>query len=402
MLINNFKNIIFFNFVILFINKPFLSQNTIKFNLLDSFEINLSSLNTNALLDNGYTTNVYENFFFIFPTEKNCLLKYDLHNKSIGQINLESKGKKDNFKTWKIYLFKDVILAMNFEGNELRKYLWNGKLVSSIKPKLKLSKFLISHFKLLEYDEKSNLFYVAIRKKFNEDYLDKNIKKAKKYYQRIGLIGVFDSKGKLIKKIGQYDSLYHNSNYYFADFYSFNLNEKGEIILTQQLSPKIKRINVQNNEINEIELKGKHITKDLSQISKATKKLGNETYNMYQIESFAYYGVKKLTENGIYLRDYQIDYIDTTKSMLTEFTYEKSNSKLCKAMSEREIAQKNFIKNIPQYIQVFNINSSYIYFDSLSPFNGSLYKNATSEYVWSGKFKKDNIIMLYKYEFNEN
>ncbi len=373
------------------------SQNDVNFQLVDSFELNINLFNTDGVLDNGYSTNIKNSNLYIFPTEQNCFLKYDLKLKKLERIKLNSKNKRDDFKAWTFDFTNNFIIAMNFDGTELRKYSFNGELIKSIKPKFNFSKFQVSYFNNFKYDEKNDLFFVAIQKKFNENYLDKSIKKAINYYKRDGLIGVFNKNGKLIKKIGEYDTLYHKASYYYADYYSFIINNKDEILITQQLIPLISIFNLSSNKIEKINMKGAHIQKNHQELFKATEKLSNEQYNSSLIESYGYYKIKQIRNEGIYLRNYQKEIIDTTKSLIEIMPKEKEKSNFCPASSEREVLQKKIINNIPQYLQIFDLEKSLSLYDDLMPFKGNIFFNNNEfDVIWTGAFDA-NFIRIYKY-----
>lgn len=390
--------------ILLVIYIPNLStaQSSIKFELNDSLEININDLGSAHLFEYGYRTKRFNEYLFIYPLYQDSIFKFNLKTKQVSGIKLEKNNKRNHFLISRIDVSKNMISAVNNEGTKINQYTWEGGLLNSIKPKLFWSKSFASIPQNIEYDPIHDVIYLAIRSKFRESFIVKKKKKVKKYYARTGLIGAFNSKGKLLAKLGQYDSLYQSNFYLYADRYSFRLNDKNELLLSQELSPKVEVFSVQPEESStEYIFKAKHIKKDFSEIQKVTFVQSREEYNTAVIESFHYFSVNQINNENLYYRYYKPSSKDTT-GILEVLEDDLVNGKFCKPLSEKEINQKEILRNMPIYLQVINLKDQKIIYDDLTPFIGWFISNNGDNdinFVWIMEASPKNI-KLYQHTFD--
>ena len=395
---NKLQKVIVLKLILLFFVNFSSSQSEIDFELRDSLTINLNDFDSSDLFDSGYGIKFMDNYLFVFPVGKTVIFKFNLTNEIIEKINLENFNNKDNFTIGNIDISKKIITAINSNGSRINHYSWEGKILKSIKTKLFWNKFNVGALSSFEYDLTSDLVYLPIELNFTESFLIKKIKKGKKYYQRNGLVGVFDHKGKLIDKIGAYDSLYHNCEFYYADYYSFILNSKHKIILSQQLGPKISVFTLNPETSVFFKYKGKYISEFNSSLTKTNHFFTNTEYNSATIKSYSYYNTKQINDS-LYLRKYVIGTADTTQ-VDSSITDKSLNIKgQCPVLSERELNQLEIIKNKPEYMQVFNLNNGASYYDGPSKINGYISSqniNFQKNIIWSAKLLDDSM-SIYQY-----
>ena len=241
------------------------SQERFEKKMLDSVSIRIADITGSEYKDQGYRTRIFDSILIIFINESNDFYKVNLHTQKVEKSSLRKDSKKDSYYAYDYYLSEACISTINYSGSEIRQYDWDGDLRKIIKTKSLFSKYHIKPFSNIIYDSVKDLFYMPIATKFREEFILKKTKKAKEYYSREGLIGAFNSKGKLIEKIGEYDELYQSDFYTHSDRYYFDLSANNEIILSQQLSHTIQIISTHKKRIA---LKGQFIDLDIHNIEK--------------------------------------------------------------------------------------------------------------------------------------
>ena len=371
------------------------SQERFEKKMLDSVSIRIADITGSEYKDQGYRTRIFDSILIIFINESNDFYKVNLHTQKVEKSSLRKDSKKDSYYAYDYYLSEACISTINYSGSEIRQYDWDGDLRKIIKTKSLFSKYHIKPFSNIVYDSVKDLFYMPIATKFREEFILKKTKKAKEYYSREGLIGAFNSKGKLIEKIGEYDELYQSDFYTHSDRYYFDLSANNEIILSQQLSHTIQIISTHKKRIA---LKGKFIDLDIQDIP-VSKSVQKEDTKENRINSFNYGKISSANNGGLTFRYYKISATDTTTSILDTTTFEDKDLAICKAPTQRELNQEKILKSKKHYVQLFDLNTESVFYDGVFPFEGEyIYSNRYTEAgeIWTGSLTLDEI-KLYRY-----
>lgn len=393
---SNLSKLLLTQITFLFIISKSLCQNNLNFEFIDSISISVNDINEGKSLKNGYQARLFNNLLFVFTYRQNLFYTIDLNNHKVSSYHFEVPSNASQTNIEDYYVTSNTITTINYAGNEIQQFDWNGNLKRKIKPKMFFSKYHIKPFTNLIFNESANLFYVPIALKFREQFIISKPKKAKNYYNRHGLIGVFDNKGKLMGKLGVYDSLYQTDFYTHSDQYYFTLNAENKVILSQQLSHKIQALCFDDRQ--EINFKGRYINKLAKEIP-TSKSLNKEEQNTNRILSYNYGKVGVLNSSGLTFRYYKLSSIDTTTFLPVFKTENVDNAEMCKAPNQRELNQNIILNDKNLYLQIIDLKNSKVYFDNLFPFKGNyIYSNINNKKneIFTGKLTL-NEIKLYRY-----
>jgi len=371
------------------------------FQCVDNLHFQLKEMSFDDAINRGYGVKIYDSTLFIFGFMSNSIVKVNLKNQAHERILLESDKEKNHIKVRNIVITKNQIICYDRDNKIITHHNWDGSLLRKIKIGFGMSGYELGYVNsYFEYDNINNHFYLPIEKK-SSFTVHKNYRKMLKYYQRDGLIGVFDSEGKLIDRIGQYDSIYHSGYYSYSNHYWFSLDLKGRIYLSQELSPKMWVFPIGTSP-QFLNVKGANITKEIDQIPKINKRLNNEEYYSALIQSYRYYQINQLNEN-LYIRKYVDATIDTTTAIVQIDNNTSKINNQCKAPSVREINQAKILDTRQEYMLLFDSTGNVIY-DGNSLFEGYV-ANQNFEfnnlYFWTSNLSPSEFV-LRRYVINLN
>lgn len=374
-------------------SKASFSQSSIGIIPIYTTNLKLNDLAEPGVFNYGYGIRILDNTLFIFGIRTNKIIKYDLQTKSKVEIELKVENKKHSIEAYNLFITKDEILCFNREKSIVTFHKWDGSYIKQLKFKLYNTGLELGYLNTnFEYDTSSRSFYLPIEKKHSYPNHPK-IRKTKKYYTREGLVGKFNSEGKLIDKIGSYDKIYWDSEYNFANKYWFNLDLNSNLIISQQLSPNI-CIYVNREHSKYLNLVGSNITKTIDEIPQSKKVPNASEYYSALIQSYSYYNTDQISEN-LYCRKYVDAALDTTKSNITLINPNENKSKVCNKPSEKQINQVKILSEKKEYL-IISDSSGNILYDGESLYDGvvaSQNLNLKSKLFWSTKLNPSEIFL---------
>lgn len=368
------------------------SQLNLNKSFVDSISINLDSFIGDEFFEYGYNIKLRDSLLLIFPFEKEVFFKFNINTHQIEEISFSNNHKNSYYE--RRYIISNKIITCDILKAEIFHFDWEGNLIRKIKLKLFWNKYQIPLFGNFIPTENNN-YLLPISKRYKGFDKMQSEKELKRYYGRQGLIGVFDDRGKLIKKVGQYDSIYQDRLLKHSDKYYFTLIDKSKIILSQHLSHNLQVIDLETDSLVNLNFKGKHIEKDRGQIPTVESE-NYEDYNSYIIESFHYGSIRTFNKNRMIYRYYQKSYKDTTTNKNLNLPEENKKENLCVPPSQRELNQKQIIKNKELYFQLIDIDKEKVLYDDVFPFRGKYLYRFNDETIWTGKLSLEEI-KLYKY-----
>jgi hypothetical protein len=395
----NLRGILLTKILLLFFLFNANAQSSIDKRFIDSISINLDSLIGKKFFKNGYNIELGDGLLFIFPHEEAFFLKFNLNTHQIARVSFGNSYNNSFYD--RRHISTNKITTYNAAKNEIYEFDWNGHLVNKIRLKLFWNKYKIPSFGNFIPTENIR-FLLPISTTYKGFDKMQSEKELKKYYGRKGLIGVFDDRGKLTKKVGHYDAIYQDRLLEHLHQYFFTLVGKNKIVLSQRLSHDLHVIDLDTKSSINLNFKGKHIEKDQDQLP-TFESNSREDYNSYIIESFYYGSIQTWNDKGLIYRYYQKSDNDTTATInlyLPEESKEESkkskNKNRCVPPSEREINQEKIISNKEVYFQVVDIEKNEVLYDDVFPFLGKFVYLVNDETIWTGELLSGEI-KLYKY-----
>jgi hypothetical protein len=372
--------------------------------LLDSIQVKL----TGTVLANeksGFSKLIHHNnLLFLLTDESKRLYKIDLQNGSIDSILPSLTNRKSERPILNFELGSNSLFIADSRIDFIREFDFNGNPLGRIRMNRQISRKFVSGRENLSYNAQRNSIFVNVDESSPERFMLSNPERALNYFRRNDLIVEINRSGKRVNYFGSFDSLYRKNLYFHGMNYSFSMNERGDVILSQELSNELKLYSTPYSEAKEVAQKGRYITKDVNELPvTAGPYISNEAYYHHVIGSYQYQNVNFLNNRNLCYRTYVDATTDSTELKIYPVDTQFNTDGKCKAPSLRMLDQLDILKSKKLFVQILDIDNSAKVYDGPFVFMGKFFvptKDSKSDEFFTYDWK-DGVFTLYRYKLQQ-
>lgn len=341
---------------------------------------------------------------FILKKESRKLYVIDIRNGLFDSIEPVFSKKNSEKTILNFDLGEKSIFLVTSSNDYVDEYNFNGKLLSRIRINGQFSRKFVSGRENLSYNANRNSIFVNVDESSPERFMLSKPERALNYFRRNDLIVEINRSGEKVNYFGSFDSLYMKNFYFHGMNYNFSVNERGQVVLSQELSNQLKLFSAPYSEAKVVSQKGRYMNKDVNELPVTMRPYAsNEVYYQDVIDSYQYQNVKFLNNKNICYRSYTIAAIDSTALKMYPTQTLENTSKKCKAPSLRMLDQLDILKSKKLFVQILDIDNNSIVYDGPFVFMGKFFvptKDSSSDEFFTYDWK-DGVFTLYRYKLQQ-